>query len=265
MAHGALRDGQAVGGVITKFIEAFVLPPGLFVAFMALLGGWLLGRRKARLEGWLAIGLAALLWILSTQAVGELLIAPLERAYPPPAAAEACWGDAIVVLGGGTRSSSPAEAGAPALTDESTGRLVYGVRLAREMPLPLIFTGGRALGRADRPSEAEAAERVARSLGIEGKRFFLEERSRTTWENARFVAEDFETAVPLLVTSAWHMPRAIYSFREHGMDPVPAPTLYMSDPSPPLPTDFVPSAGGFETTSRALHEYVGLIYYRLRR
>jgi uncharacterized SAM-binding protein YcdF (DUF218 family) len=250
--------------MISKFIEPFLLPPGMFVLFLVALGIWLLRRRRDRLSGILSLAIAGVLYLFSTAVIGELLISPLESGYPPPASGEACWGDAIVVLGGGSKTSSPAEGGAPALTEESTGRLVYGVRLAREMPLPLIFTGGRALGREDRPSEAEAAARVARSLGIPEGQLFLEERSRTTWENARYVAEEFELSRPLVVTSAWHMPRAMYSFRAHGMEPVPAPTLYRSDPAPPLPTEFLPSAGGFETGSRALHEYVGLLYYRLR-
>lgn len=250
--------------VITKFIEPFVLPPGLFFLLLILLGIWLWRFRKERATGVATLLFAVLVYLYSIPAMGELLIAPLERAYPPPATGEACWGDAIVVLGGGALSSSPAEGGAPALTGESTGRLVYGVRLAREMPVPLIFTGGRAMGREDRPSEAEAAEGVARSLGLESGRVKIEERSRTTWENALYLAEGFDTRVPLLVTSAWHMPRAIYSFRAHGMDPVAAPTLYRSDPAPPLATDFLPSPGGFETSSRALHEYVGLLYYWIR-
>lgn len=253
-----------MGALITKLIEPFLLPPGLFVLLLLAVGTLLLLRRRARLEGWITLAAAVVLWLISTSVIGELLIAPLENAYPPPDSAEACWGDAVVVLGGGTVSSSPAEAGRPALTEESTGRLAYGVRLARQTALPVIFTGGRAMGRRDRPSEAEAAEIVATDLGIAAERFFRESRSRTTWENARYVAEDFETAAPLLVTSAWHMPRAVYSFRQHGIEPVPAPTLYRSDPAPPLLTDFLPSPGGLEKSTLALHEYLGILYYRLR-
>jgi uncharacterized SAM-binding protein YcdF (DUF218 family) len=250
--------------MISKFIEPFLLPPGLFVVLLVALGVWLIRGRKDRLSGTVSLSIALLLYLLSTAVIGEVLISPLETAYPPPEAGEACWGDAIVVLGGGSKVSSPAEGGAPALTEESTGRLVYGVRLARRMPLPLVFTGGRALGREDRPSEAEAAARVAKSLGVPEERLLLEERSRTTWENGLYVSEEFESRTPLLVTSAWHMPRAVYSFRKHGMEPVPAPTLYRSDSAPPLPTDFLPSSGGFERSSLALHEYLGLLYYWLR-
>ena len=251
--------------MITKFIEPFLLPPGLFFLLLVALALWLLRRRRDRPSGIVALTVAVLLYLFSTPAMGELLIRPLEGAFPPPAAGEACWGDAIVVLGGGAQSSSPAEGGEPALSAESTSRLVYGVRLAREMPLPLVFTGGRAMGRQDRPSEAEAAARVARSLGIPEERLLLEEQSRTTWENALYVSREFDVTAPLLVTSAWHMPRAVYSFRRHGMDPVPAPTAYRSDPAPPVATDFLPSSGGFETSSRALHEYLGLLYYRISR
>jgi uncharacterized SAM-binding protein YcdF (DUF218 family) len=251
--------------MITKFIEPFLLPPGLFVLLLPALGVWLLRRRHDRPSAVVTFVIGGMLYLLSTPVVGELLILPLEGAYPPPEAAEACWGDAIVVLGAGTRSASPAEGGEPALSVEATGRLVYGVRLAREMPLPLVLTGGRAMGRRDRPSEAEAAERVAVSLGIPRDRILLEEKSRTTWENARYVAQEFDFSAPLLVTSAWHMPRAVYSFRRHGMEPVPAPTAYRGDPAGPLAIDFLPSSGGFETSSRALHEYLGLLYYRIIR
>lgn len=251
--------------MITKFIEPFLLPPGLFFLLLLALALWLIHWRRDRLSGIAALIIALLLYLFSTPAMGELLIRPLERAFPPPEAGEACWGDAIVVLGGGAKSSSPAEGGEPALSVESLSRLVYAVRLAREMPLPLVITGGRAMGRQDRPSEAEAAARVARSLGIAEERLLLEEESRTTWENALYVSREFSTTAPLLVTSAWHMPRAVYSFRRHGMEPVPAPTAYRGDPAPPLATDFLPTPGGFETSSRALHEYLGLLYYRISR
>ncbi|MFW5812234.1 MAG: YdcF family protein [Alkalispirochaetaceae bacterium] len=250
--------------MITKLIEPFLLPPGLFAALTILLALRLLLGRRDQLTGGLTLTAGALLYLLSTPVVAELLVAPLERAYPPPDSAQACWGDAIVVLGGGALSSSPAEGGEPALSTESTGRLVYGVRLARELPFDLIFTGGSALGREDRPTEAAAARRVALGLGIDEARFFLEQRSRTTWENARYVGEQFDTIAPILVTSALHMPRAVYSFRAQGIEPVPAPTLFRSDPAPPLLTDFLPSAGGLDTSSRALHEYLGLLYYRIR-
>lgn len=249
--------------MITKFIEPFVLPPGVFVLLILALGVWLLLGRKEKGSGWVTIALACVLYIASTGAVSELLIRPLEGAYPPPEASSACSADAVVVLGGGAVSSSPAEGGGPALNPESVGRLVYGVRLAGELPLPLVVTGGRPFADESRPSWAEAAARVARELGIEDERLILEEESRTTWENARYVAE-LDIKNPILVTSAWHMPRSVYSFEEHGMSPIPAPTVYRGDPVGPVPPDFLPSASGLETTATALHEYVGLVYYVVR-
>jgi uncharacterized SAM-binding protein YcdF (DUF218 family) len=78
------------------------------------------------------------------------------------------------------------------------------------------------------------------------------------------VGEELGVERPVVVTSAWHMPRSVYAFRRNGTEPIPAPTVYRHDPAAPSAADFFPSAGGFETSATALHEYVGLLYYRLR-
>jgi len=95
---------------------------------------------------------------------------------------------------------------------------------------------------------------------------WVDDKSRSTWENALFTARllkaDNVTTV-VLVTHAWHMRRALWSFERAGLHaiPWPAPATYDVDDRP---DDYLPSTGALEASYHALHEALGLVYYRLR-
>jgi uncharacterized SAM-binding protein YcdF (DUF218 family) len=169
----------------------------------------------------------------------------------------------IVVLGGGTEIGSPEAVGGTLATD-ALKRAVYAQQLHMSTGLPVVLTGGRPPGFPEAPAEAELASDLLRSLGSSDEQLLLETESRDTWENARYVDGLICNETIVLVTSAYHMPRAVRSFAAHGFTVVPAPTDYKGERAGYTVDSFLPSIHAFHDSTTALHEYMGLLYYRLR-
>jgi uncharacterized SAM-binding protein YcdF (DUF218 family) len=247
---------------LVRLASDWVLPPALQI-LLALLGLALLGR--ARRLG-VALLLAAVLSLaaLSLPVASGALMAGLQ-AHPALTRAEArgAGAGAVVVLSAGRVEEAPEYGGVDVVDAVTLVRLRYGVRLHRATGLPLVVSGG-APG-ADAPPLAALMARVAvTEYGVEA--VWPEPRSRNTWENARYSAELLAgqgVERVLLVTHAWHMPRAMACFRAQGLDPVPAPTAFVSAGWREA-SDWTPSAGALRTSYWALHEHLGLAWYRLR-
>ena len=223
-------------------------------------------RGRPRLGLWAGCALVALLAGLTALPIGALLLRPLETAYPaePPLADVA----GIIVLGGSEDVPSSRAWGGVQLR-ASGERLVAGAELARRFPRArvLLLGGGGALRDLGGPavSEAALAAEFLRRQGVAEARLTLEERSRNTAENAaRGLAQVAarEGEVWVLVTSAYHMPRAMRSFATAGWPDVVA-----------YPVDFrsLPFGAGIgwnlpenmDALNIALREWVGGAAYRL--
>jgi uncharacterized SAM-binding protein YcdF (DUF218 family) len=247
--------------ILGKILAALILPPGLF-AFLFLLCVLLAakGRKKAAIT---TASLASLLvYALSTGFAASALVRPLENAYAPlgsfPADARA-----VLALGGGYNDNSPEYGGEGTLTRASVKRAVYALELARRFDLPLVFSGGKGLDTSLAGSEAEAAGRLWASLGMERDRIKLEKESVDTKENAFHAVRLAGEGPYILVTSAFHMPRAMLSFERTGARVYAAPTDYRARRSRTSWADFLPDTGALDTSRLALHEYIGLLYYRM--
>ena len=248
---------------LSQFFTVLILPPGLFVVLGC---GCIIflfrGNRKIAIV--LAITTTSLTFFLSMGVVRNLLIKPLELKYPPFDPVEILKDDVIVVLGGGVVAPSPEEQGESSLAKDSLKRLIYGFRIQKQTGLPIIVSGGKPLGgRAD--SFAQAAGKLLEEFGVEESAILLESTSRTTLENAKRVKESYDPSRVVLVTSAHHMPRSARTFRRAGMEVIPAPTDYKAAPTPFRFWDFLPAAQALRDSIRALHEYVGLVYYTFLR
>ena len=249
----------------SKLVTAFVIPPGLFILCLILL--ILFVPRKLKYF----LGLITLfLYLFSIQPVSDLLLKPLEDAYPPLSdKVDVDWPQAVVILGGGTVQGSPeAGAGHDTLTADAMKRAVYAFTLRDIFPVPFVFSGGKVF-EYDQESEADAAGRLFESLGLPQERFIGESNSRNTWENARetaklFLEEEVKVERAILVTSAYHIKRGVYCFENNGISVIPAPTDYKCQRGRKYDLlSFLPSNGSLNNSSLALHEYVGLLYYRL--
>jgi uncharacterized SAM-binding protein YcdF (DUF218 family) len=244
----------------TRIIESLTLPPGglLLLAFIGLIL-WKIGLGRR-----LFVLALLLLWLFSLPITAGLLMAGLER-YPALekqglAAQEA---QAIVVLGGGRYLDAPEYEG-DTLNQRGFYRLRYAAKLAKATGLPVIPSGGTIQrGKA----EAVIAAKILREeFGVEVEH--LEQRSQTTWENARYTAQLMKKEginKILLVTEAFHMPRAMHSFKRNGIDPIPAPTHFKYVPYEHYAlSDILPAAKALAYSADALHEYLGLTWYRMK-
>jgi len=244
-----------------KLVAAFVLPPGVFVTLLVLFG-LLLMRRRPRYPGVVSLLLAAMVYLLSISPVAQLLMRPLEddyRTLRPPK------GDVIVVLGGGIVDRVPDVSGIGAPSFNMLPRIVTAARLQHRMGVPVLVSGGTT--RPHGQSEAAVARRFLEDLGVERRMVIIEGHSRDTLENARFT-RDLLTAggyhKPVLVTSAYHLQRAVRMFERVGLKVTPFPSdFFVPAETHFIWRDWLPSIGGLLVSRRALHEYLGLVYYRL--
>lgn len=198
-------------------------------------------------------------WILATPACGLFLLRRLDR-HPPldPAAAPA--DAAIVVLDGGRSPGARewARDGCAAPKAQTLERLRYGAELQRRTGLPILVSGD---GAGDLMARC-----LERDFGVPCR--FSETRSRNTQENADLSApllRQAGIARILLVTHFWHMPRAAAAFRRAGLEVIPAPMGFAGRERENVSVfAFLPSPAGVVASYWALHELVGLLFYRLR-
>jgi uncharacterized SAM-binding protein YcdF (DUF218 family) len=209
---------------------------------------------------------SALLFVFAATPLGAWLLAPLEQRFPP---IELCGPveqqriDGIVLLGGAINARTRNGAVRYDLND-AADRITYAASLARSHPNASIFiSGGQVFPRAGAVSEAEVTARELEGMGIERSRVVLETGSRTTAENAAFSARDprLHHGRWVLVTSAFHMPRAMGVFRKQGLDLVAAPTDWRLDEAPaPFSWSVAGQLGNLDLAGK---EYLGLLGYWL--
>ena len=250
--------------VLSKTLGVFIVPSNLIIASGALGLGLIFSKRR-RVGGWLLAGCVAAILICGMSPIGALMLLPLESRFPP-------WkpemGDpaGIIVLGGGVDPELTAARGTPAISS-SGARIVVAAELAHRYPKArLVYVGGNSSLRSANFSEADVAEGIFKNLGIRADRVQLERKSRNTDENVRFsmpLVDPKPGERWLLVTSAWHVPRAMGLFRKAGftVDPYPVDwrTSGWSD-AYTFQTDWI---SGLDLTNTAAHEWLGLIAYRL--
>lgn len=243
----------------------FLQPSNLLIA-VAVVGGLLLAGRFRRLGGWLlGIALAGLV-VCGFSPLGHLLILPLDERFPQWTQGDGPPPDGIIVLGGSFDTAVSAGRGVVAL-NEAGERLTAFAELARRYPdAKLVFTGGSGSIVFDRSTEADTASSLFAGLGLDETRFILEDQSRNTWQNAVFTKELVEPKPGerwLLVTSAWHMPRAIGCFREIGFDVEAYPADFRTRGWNDLWRPFDTASEGLRRVDTAMREWVGLVAYRL--
>lgn len=170
--------------------------------------------------------------------------------------------DAIVVLGGGRETNDPAwQTDQPSLM--AMQRIRYGARLAKASNLPILVTGGLHFGQP--PSEAQImADSLQYDFGVSAR--WLEEESRTTWENAKLSANILHAqgiSRVVLVTNAWHMPRSRWSFEQFGFQVVSAPVGFLSGANGRPLSGWLPESKAMWHNTALLNEALGAVLYRL--
>jgi uncharacterized SAM-binding protein YcdF (DUF218 family) len=219
--------------------------------------------KKLRVAQALTIGTLALLYLFSIEPVAEGLISPLENRHPPLLRDVQVPADFIVILGAATVEHSPEYGGETVLAPDSLRRVDYAIGLHNRLGTPMIFSGGSGNKPNPGKPEAETASAYCVSRGLDPAVLNVEPRSRNTDENASETKRLFAPETVILVTSAYHMPRSVLIFRQHGMNPIPAPTDYKAGRAGFGFLSFLPHQYNLYVSSVAVKEYVGLIFYRI--
>ncbi len=242
----------------------FVIQPSTALILLLVAGILAIGLGRTVGGAVTVMAAAAGLVVAGLLPLGIWMILPLEDRFPRVEPDGPVAG--IIVLGGGIDQSIGLARGVTTLT-EAGERLTEAVALARRYPeAKLVFTGGIASLTPGGPTEADAARRFFAEMGVPPERLTVEDKSRDTAENARFsklVVDPKPGERWLLVTSAWHMPRSVGTFRAAGWPVIAWPTDYRTAGRQDMAFLMPRASFGLTMVDIAAKEWVGLLAYRL--
>lgn len=249
--------------LVTKLVWLVVRPDNLLVIFL-LVGAGLLQTPWGKWGKKIIWGVAIVLCAISFLPIGEIMMGALEDRFQPPATIPENI-EGVIVLGGAIESDISADRNAVAF-NAAAERLTQMIPLLAEHPKwKMIFTSGSGYVLDQTHREADVAKRFFQEMGLANGERIFERNSRNTYENAVEVAK----LIPaprgkpwLLVTSAFHMPRSMGTFRKAGLNVIAYPVDYRTMRSRALRF----SPGLFysaESLQPATKEWAGLIAYYL--
>jgi len=246
--------------IFNKILPLVFLPFGV-VCGLVLFALW----RKKWWPGLLAL---ALLYGCSIPLVANRLIGWLETRYPEIPLATVEPADAVVVLGG---ILSPKRTGSDqANWAESVERFDSGVALVLAGKAGrLVFTGAKMPWEDRLTTEGEELRREAIARGVPPEKILVTREIDNTATEAQAVADLMKAdgwKRVILVTTGWHMPRSVLLFRRAGVDCIPFPVDFRTDPTRGVSLiDFVPKAEAWLLTETAIREGYGYVFYRFLR
>jgi uncharacterized SAM-binding protein YcdF (DUF218 family) len=252
--------------VFAKILWFFLQPSSLILA--VIVAGVLMTLTRWKRTGVrLALGGCAALIVGGLSPLGDLLISPLENRFPRAELGRGPEGIAGIIMLGGAGDSRVAGRPDVAPLNEAAERVTEGLVLARRFPKArVVFSGGSGSLLTHEPPEAQAAGRLLAVLGIEPGRLMLEDKSRDTYENALFTRRLVDPKPGerwLLITSGWHMPRAIGCFRQAGFPVEAWPVDYRTPRRLRLLPLNASIPEGLRRIDFAVREYAGLVMYNL--
>jgi uncharacterized SAM-binding protein YcdF (DUF218 family) len=256
---------------ISKLLPSFFYPLGAtcVLLILALFLWWKNSRWTPA-----AIGLSLIILLLSGNVwFSNWLVQSLEWQNIPQG--DLPQADAIVVLGGGTRSQAYPRPDVD--LNDAGDRVLYGGKLYRAKKAPIVIvSGGRIEWRGGGDPESEDLSKILESMGVPRSAILQDPGSYNTYENAVNVQQILQAhhlQKILLVTSAMHMPRSLAIFRHLGINAIAAPTDYrvsqldLDEPNRQTESvilGFLPEENRFLYTTQAIKEYIGLVIYKLR-
>jgi uncharacterized SAM-binding protein YcdF (DUF218 family) len=242
---------------VNKVLPIFVMP--LFLLIVMSLAAVLTRRRG------MALGAFAALWVLSTPLAGHTALRLIEAGYVRSLESDAEDADLVVVLSGDRRNAP----GPAAVSEwEDADRFFAGVDLFLSGKAPtIVFTGGGP-SRPDGLTEGDVLRTFALRLGVADEAIVVTGRVATTEDEADELAclvrdgsVDAPTRRILLVTSAFHVPRAERTFERRGFEVVPFPVDFRSsEPEPIRWTQFLPSSQALRSVEMAWREVIGRVW-----
>jgi uncharacterized SAM-binding protein YcdF (DUF218 family) len=252
-------------------VLGFIAQPSNFIALLIAYGSILIWTAWARWGRRFVCFGAAMLLIAGLSSLGNLLTEPLEDRFPRTDLNTRPPPTGFIVLGGGESTGlSLARGGIPAV-NESAERVIEAMILARRFPeAKLALSGGDASLIYKAGPEADSTATLLQAMGVDRSRMILESSSRDTYENAVHLKEVLgkqgllgEGKRWILITSGFHMPRAMGVFRKVGFDVEPWPVDYRTGGDVGLLGYFDLVSAGLRRVDMMTHEWIGLVAYRL--
>jgi uncharacterized SAM-binding protein YcdF (DUF218 family) len=249
----------------TKIISAILVPTN-FLLLLSIAGAALLFTRWRRAGRGIVVLAVLLLIVGGLTPLPEWGLRILEERFPAPSVLPAQV-DGIVVLGGDLSAELAGARPGYGLGGRGGGaRVIEFAVLARRYPgAKLVYSGGTGSLISD-AREADAAAELYRDFGLRVDEMIFERDSRTTWENAKFAAAAAKpdpSETWLLVTSAYHMPRSVGTFRRAGWPVTAYPVGFMTPPAGTGRPGFQVGRN-LDLSDRLAHEILGLVMYRVR-
>ena len=273
-----------------KLIKPLFLPPGVITIALAV-GIILLIRKKIRTGITIVAAVLVFFYFLSIEPVTFLLVRSLERTVPglvkpanlargealnDPEAGTVDPDDftdvgAIVTLSGGAGSPGPSRP-FPELELASWRRFWHGLEVYWKLGgrIRIIFSGGSSGIFSSGTGGAEIARNYALTIGVPPQDFLIDNTSRNTFENGRETKRILRDLYPrrtkpaiILVTSSIHMPRSILVMKKQGLEVIPAPADFPFHSLDITPLSFLPSASLFKYSTDCIHEWLGILAYKL--
>ena len=246
----------------------FFLQPSAFCAFLIIAGIILTKTRWQRL-GKIAVRVGAVgILLVAFSPFGRQLMIPLEDRFPLITFEDQKKQkvDGIVVLGGTVHMYVSDQRGVPSIVSGAE-RIIEAVKLANHFKEAKIVLSGGPNTLVDNPTaDAVVVKQLMVDMGINADRILVEGKSRNTWQNAVFakkIAEPKGAENWLLITSAYHMPRAMGTFRQAGFKVAPYPVDYYTGGESSRYSLFYYAMDGVTITDTAAKEWLGLIAYNL--
>jgi len=244
--------------MLKKILTHFLLPPGIFIISIIFTGAWFLHKKKWK-AGIVTLVFGGFAWALSISPVADSMIRGLESEYSIP---KNIKGDVIILLGRGICDKAPDLTGLGVPSDGYFTRIVTAVRLQKRLNIPIIVSGTEVS--EDKVVEDHIVKRFLLDLGVPADEIIIEDKSRDTFENAKFtqkICARLGFTNPILVTSAYHLKRAVKSFKKAGLEVLPFPSGFISWRDKQYKWKaYLP--GNFLTASIAIKEYLGLVFYK---
>jgi uncharacterized SAM-binding protein YcdF (DUF218 family) len=241
-----------------------IASPINLLLFAVLIGVLLCYGRRAHFGRGLALAAVLILLAAATLPLGMLSIAPLEDRFPLPPL-DLPPPEGIIILGGAIDDRVSAARG-ETVFDEGGERLTEAVVLAKRFPhARVLYTSGSNSMTGASSTEALQARKFMSQMGIAPERVTIEDKSRNTDENARFTAAIVHPEPSqrwIVVTSAFHMPRAMGLFEKAGFHPIAYPVAFRTRGQWPddLRLSFEP-VRNLRIFEIAVHEWIGLAAY----
>jgi len=252
--------------VLSKLLPLLVYPLSLICWFLiaALL---LLVFRRGKSAGFCLFVAIAILGVSTSPIVAHRVFASLENQYPPVKIENTPSADVIVVLGGGIGLPLPPRLHADLNSDSD--RVLHTARLFRAGKAPIVIaSGGQVFPESQAKTESFYMSELLVEWGVAADAIIIEPNSRTTFENAvetKKILDSKGIRNILLVTSAFHMPRAYATFKKLSIDATPAPTDFkILESDRPDIFSWIPSVGALSANTKAFHEFLGTLIYRWR-